>query len=215
VPARTTAHSRRHSHLRDSHQIWIGNGCHPTGPCVSGYGRCLWWKGGPPGRPQVRRCVMSALLVGYARCSTDAQELTAQRDGPVRLGVARERIYVDHGLTGTNRERPNPRPNIMGLCVFASPPGGGARASSLPPMGRRDPLGYLLCLDDLRAISAESIGGPAAHRAWLFAWAVRCREHWCLQAISCAAARLSGGGRTRAQPRWCRRPGAVGSWMRH
>ena len=52
---------------------------------------------------------MSALLVGYARCSTDAQDLTAQRDGLARLGVARERIYVDHGLTGTNRERPGLR----------------------------------------------------------------------------------------------------------
>ena len=48
---------------------------------------------------------MSALLVGYARCSTDAQDLTAQRDALVGLGVAAERIYVDHGLTGTNRER--------------------------------------------------------------------------------------------------------------
>ena len=214
MPARTTAHSRRHSHLRDSHQIWIGNGCHPTGPCVSGYGRCLWWKGGPPGRPQVRRCVMSALLVGYARCSTDAQDLTAQRDGPVRLGVARERIYVDHGLTGTNRERPNPRPNIMGLCVCLT---AGRRLSRVVAAadGWRDRAQLPTYLDNLRAISAESIGGPAAHRAWSFAWAARCREHRCLQAISCAAARLSGGGRTRAQPRWCRRPAAVGSWMRH
>ena len=39
---------------------------------------------------------MSALLVGYARCSTDAQDLTAQRDGLARLGVDRERIYVDY-----------------------------------------------------------------------------------------------------------------------
>jgi DNA invertase Pin-like site-specific DNA recombinase len=52
---------------------------------------------------------MSALLVGYARCSTDAQDLTAQRDGLAQLGVARERVYVDHGLTGTNRDRPGLR----------------------------------------------------------------------------------------------------------
>ena len=45
---------------------------------------------------------MTALLIGYARCSTDAQDLTAQRDGLTRLGVQSERIYVDHGLTGTN-----------------------------------------------------------------------------------------------------------------
>src|SRR3712207_6401354 len=52
------------------------------------------------------RCAMTALLIGYARCSTDAQDLTAQRDGLTRLGVSGDRIYVDHGLTGTNRERP-------------------------------------------------------------------------------------------------------------
>ena len=52
---------------------------------------------------------MDALLVGYARCSTDQQDLTAQRDGLARLGVTPDRIYVDHGLTGTNRERPGLR----------------------------------------------------------------------------------------------------------
>jgi DNA invertase Pin-like site-specific DNA recombinase len=49
---------------------------------------------------------MSALLVGYARCSTDQPDLTAQRDGLSGLGVQADRIYVDHGLTGTGRERP-------------------------------------------------------------------------------------------------------------
>src|SRR4051812_42039409 len=49
---------------------------------------------------------MTALLIGYARVSTDAQDLTAQREGLLALGVAPGRIYVDHGLTGTNRERP-------------------------------------------------------------------------------------------------------------
>ena len=52
---------------------------------------------------------MAALLIGYARCSTDRQDLTAQRDGLVALGVAVDRVYVDHGLTGTNRERPGLR----------------------------------------------------------------------------------------------------------
>lgn len=33
---------------------------------------------------------MSALLVGYARCSTDAQDLTAQRDALATLGVSPE-----------------------------------------------------------------------------------------------------------------------------
>ena len=49
---------------------------------------------------------MSELKIGYARVSTDAQDLTAQRDALQALGVEAERIYVDHGLTGTNRDRP-------------------------------------------------------------------------------------------------------------
>ncbi|MDX6308457.1 MAG: hypothetical protein QOI06_1503 [Nocardioidaceae bacterium] len=52
---------------------------------------------------------MRALLVGYTRCSTDQQDLTAQRDALTGLGVESDRIYVDHGLTGTNRERPGLR----------------------------------------------------------------------------------------------------------
>jgi len=49
------------------------------------------------------------LLIGYARCSTDTQDLTAQRDALAGLGVAEDRVYVDHGLTGTNRARPGLR----------------------------------------------------------------------------------------------------------
>ncbi len=52
---------------------------------------------------------MAALLVGHARCSTEQQDLTAQRDGLLGLGVDPDRVYVDHGLTGTNRDRPGLR----------------------------------------------------------------------------------------------------------
>lgn len=52
---------------------------------------------------------MSGLKIGYARVSTDAQDLTAQRDSLAALGVAPNRVYVDHGLTGTNRDRPGLR----------------------------------------------------------------------------------------------------------
>jgi len=45
-------------------------------------------------------------MVGYARCSTDEQDLTAQIDALQALGVADDRIYTDHGLTGRNRDRP-------------------------------------------------------------------------------------------------------------
>jgi DNA invertase Pin-like site-specific DNA recombinase len=52
---------------------------------------------------------VAAILVGYARVSTDEQDLTAQRDALAEMGVDADRVYVDHGLTGRNRERPGLR----------------------------------------------------------------------------------------------------------
>lgn len=49
---------------------------------------------------------MTETRIGYARCSTDKQDLAAQRAALIALGVADDRVYTDHGLTGTNRERP-------------------------------------------------------------------------------------------------------------
>ena len=49
---------------------------------------------------------MTATLIGYARCSTDRQDLAAQRQVLLELGVAEDRIYTDYGLTGTTRARP-------------------------------------------------------------------------------------------------------------
>ncbi|BAJ83069.1 MULTISPECIES: recombinase family protein [Acidocellaceae] len=49
---------------------------------------------------------MAHTLIGYARCSTDRQDLAAQRAELEQLGVKPDRIYTDHGLTGTNRARP-------------------------------------------------------------------------------------------------------------
>ena len=49
---------------------------------------------------------MTNTLIGYARCSTDKQDLTAQRRALIELGVPEDRIYTDHGLTGRNRDRP-------------------------------------------------------------------------------------------------------------
>jgi DNA invertase Pin-like site-specific DNA recombinase len=49
---------------------------------------------------------VSGLKIDYDRVSTDAQDLTAQRDALQARGVQPERIYVDHGLTGTHRDRP-------------------------------------------------------------------------------------------------------------
>src|SRR5213083_2152987 len=51
----------------------------------------------------------TGLLVGYARVSTEEQDLTAQRQALAELGCNASRVYVDHGLTGTNRDRPGLR----------------------------------------------------------------------------------------------------------
>lgn len=50
--------------------------------------------------------LMTATSIGYARCSTDKQDLAAQKAALANLGVASDRIYTDHGLTGTTRSRP-------------------------------------------------------------------------------------------------------------
>jgi DNA invertase Pin-like site-specific DNA recombinase len=57
----------------------------------------------------------TSLLVGYARVSTAEQDLTAQRQALANLGVDPERMYCDHGLTGTNRDRPGLR-EAMAAC---------------------------------------------------------------------------------------------------
>jgi len=49
---------------------------------------------------------MTETRIGYARCSTDKQDLAAQRAALLDLNVPEDRIYTDHGLTGANRERP-------------------------------------------------------------------------------------------------------------
>jgi len=45
------------------------------------------------------------MLIGYARWSTDTQDLTAQHDGLTALGVEANRIYVDSRL---DRTEPGP-----------------------------------------------------------------------------------------------------------
>jgi DNA invertase Pin-like site-specific DNA recombinase len=49
---------------------------------------------------------MTTTRVGYARCSTDKQDLAAQQAMLTELGVAPDRIYMDRGLSGTTRARP-------------------------------------------------------------------------------------------------------------
>src|ERR671929_184767 len=74
---------------------------------------------------------MAPLLIGYARVSTDEQDLTAQREALAALGVSAERIYVDHGLTGTNRDRPGLR-EALAACRRGDTPV-VAKLHPLPP----------------------------------------------------------------------------------
>jgi DNA invertase Pin-like site-specific DNA recombinase len=53
-----------------------------------------------------RSAPQPGILIGYARCSTERQDLSAQRQILQELGVTEDRVYLDHGLTGTNRSRP-------------------------------------------------------------------------------------------------------------
>jgi DNA invertase Pin-like site-specific DNA recombinase len=47
-----------------------------------------------------------AAVVGYARCSADPADRHAQRQALLRLGIAPERIFLDRGLVGPDRGRP-------------------------------------------------------------------------------------------------------------
>lgn len=46
------------------------------------------------------------MKIGYARCSTEKQDLRAQKQQLRALGVDSERIYTDHGYTGRTKDRP-------------------------------------------------------------------------------------------------------------
>ncbi|MFD4268132.1 recombinase family protein [Rhodococcus sp. NPDC058481] len=45
------------------------------------------------------------MFAGYARCAAEGDDEREQRAALVELGVPADRIFVDHGLTGTDRER--------------------------------------------------------------------------------------------------------------
>ena len=60
----------------------------------------------PAGVPAPLTASDAGVLIGYARCSTDKQDLTSQRQTLRPLGVSDDRMYLDHGMTGRYRSRP-------------------------------------------------------------------------------------------------------------
>ena len=86
--------------------------------------------------------IANTLLIGYARVSTNEQDMQPQLDALAELGVDPRRIYVDHGLSGRNRERPKLREALA-----ACHDGATLVVSKLDRLGRS--------LGDLRDIARE------------------------------------------------------------
>lgn len=75
-------------------------------PCLrADLGVSFDWSGDESGDGVLSETLLG-MLIGYARVSTDEQDLTAQYDALGALGVAEDRIYIDHGRSGTNLARP-------------------------------------------------------------------------------------------------------------
>ncbi len=75
------------------------------------------------------------MKIGYARCSTDEQDLTAQIDALTKLGVDEAHLYTDPGYTGTNRDRPGLREAL----AAASRPGDELVVTKLDRLARSVP----------------------------------------------------------------------------
>lgn len=84
---------------------------------------------------------VTGMLIGYARCSTDTQDLTAQRNALTALGVTPDRLYTDHGLTGTSRARPGLREALAACRITRQVPVPGATIRAMPGDLRRPARG--------------------------------------------------------------------------
>jgi len=100
---------------------------------------------------------METLRIGYARCSTDRQDLAAQRAGLVALGVAPDRIYTDHGLTGRSRARPG-----LDQALAAVRPGDTLVVTKLDRLARSVPDARDIA-DTLQARGVRLALGAAIH----------------------------------------------------
>jgi hypothetical protein len=87
------------------------------------------------------------------------RNLTPKRDALAALGVAPKRIYITHGVTGTNQHRPGSRAVAAADCAGYSPSGARPNARARSPT--KDPPG---CPDEasLGERGAPRVGGRYA-----------------------------------------------------
>ena len=97
--------------------------------------------------------------VGYARCSTDKQELTAQRQALCALGVSQDRIYTYHGRP-RSQGQPSTEPcsvqeQTQRLEYYSS-------ASGIRPLHAHGPYWAIVILSgcwDVPKLAAQPCGG--------------------------------------------------------
>lgn len=100
---------------------------------------------------------MTGTLIGYARCSTDKQDLAAQMATLHKLGVEPDRTYADHGYSGTNRKRPG-----LDLAMAAVRAGDTLVVPKLDRLARSVPDARAIC-DELSKRGVRLQIGAAVH----------------------------------------------------
>lgn len=95
--------------------------------------------------------------IGYARCSTDEQDLESQRNALARLQVADQLIYTDHGLTGRNRTRP-----VLDQALAAVRKGDTLVVAKLDRLARSVPYSRAIA-DELQAKGVKLQIGSSVH----------------------------------------------------
>jgi DNA invertase Pin-like site-specific DNA recombinase len=98
------------------------------------------------------------MLIGYARVSTNTQDLTAQRDALAAAGVDPDAIYVDHRFTGTQRERPG-----LGQAMAACRHGDTLVVTKLDRLARSLPDARDIADELTRKGVALNLGGSVYH----------------------------------------------------
>lgn len=147
--------------------------------------------------------VIAGSLIGYARVSTADQVLDRQTDALEEVGC--DRVFTDHGVSGTVASRPG-----LDACLEFLRPGDTLVVQSLDRLGRR--TSELLRLVDQLAGDSVSLrilnlgidtGTPAGHLLLTVAAALSQMEadvirERTIQALTAARARGRVGGRPRS-----------------